>query len=76
MSYVIREILISEKEFIETNYKQLQKALVYIEKNWMNSDGGMYLTVYSLIEMNNITTGSNNITLRKVNPYGFILTFL
>ena len=73
MSYVIREILISEKEFIETNYKQLQKALVYIEKNWMNSDGGMYLTVYSLIEMNNITTGSNNITLRKVNikPYGF-----
>ena len=33
MSYVIREILISEKEFIETNYKQLQKALVYIEKN-------------------------------------------
>ena len=73
MSYVIREILISEKEFIETNYKQRQKALVYIEKNWMNSDGGMYLTVYSLIEMNNITTGSNNITLRKVNikPYGF-----
>ena len=32
----------------------------------------MYLTVDSLIEIN-IITGSNNITLRKinVNPYGF-----
>ena len=33
----------------------------------------MYLTVYSLIEINNIIIGSNNITLRKVNvkSYGF-----
>ena len=27
---VIKEILISEKEFTETNYKRLQKASVYI----------------------------------------------
>ena len=33
----------------------------------------MYLTVDSLIEINKIITGSNNITLKKVNlkPYGF-----
>ena len=33
----------------------------------------MYLTVNSLIEINNIITASNNITLKKVNgkPYGF-----
>ena len=33
----------------------------------------MYLTVDSLTEINNITTGSKNITLRKVDvkPYGF-----
>ena len=33
----------------------------------------MYLSVDSLIEINHIITGSNNITLRKVkvNPYGF-----
>ena len=39
----------------------------------IDSDGGMYLTVDSLIEINNIITGSDNITLRKVNakPYGF-----
>ena len=33
----------------------------------------MYLTVGSLIDITNITTGSNYITLRKVNigPYGY-----
>ena len=70
---VIKEILISEKDFTETSYKRLQKALIYIENNLIASDGGMYLTVRSLIEINNIITGSYNITLRKVNvkPYGF-----
>ena len=39
----------------------------------IDSDGNMYFTVDSLIEINNIITGSNNIALRKVNvkPYGF-----
>ena len=53
---VIKEILITEKEFTETNYKRLQKALVYIENNLIDSDGGMYLAVDSLIEINNIIT--------------------
>ena len=60
---VIKEILISENDFTETNYKRLEKALVYIENNLIDSDGGMYLTIESLIEINNILTGSNNITL-------------
>ena len=70
---VVKEMLISEKEFTETNYKRLQKALVCIENNLIGSDGGMYLTVDTLIEINNIIAGSNNITLRKVNikPCGF-----
>ena len=42
----------SGKEFNETNYKRLEKYLVYIENNLINSDGGMYLPVTSLIEMN------------------------
>ena len=54
---VIKEILISEKKFTETNYKRLQKASVYIENNLIDADGGMYLTVNSLIEINNIITG-------------------
>ena len=31
---IIKKILISEKEFSETNYKRLQKALAYIEKQF------------------------------------------
>ena len=64
---VIKEILISEKEFNETNYKRLQEASGYIGNSFVDSDGGMYLTVDSLIEINNLVTGSNHITLRKVN---------
>ena len=69
----MRKILISEKEFTENNYKSLEKALAYIENNLIDPVGGMYLTVDSLIEINNITASSNNITLRKANvkSYGF-----
>ena len=47
--------------------------MAYIESSLIDSDGGMYLTVDSLIELNNIITGSNNIALRKVHlkPYEF-----
>ena len=64
---VIKEKLISEEEFTETNYERLQKALVYIENNLIGSDGGRYLTVDSSIEIDNIITNSNDDTLRKVN---------
>ena len=47
--------------------------MIYIKKKfdgfwWQN----IYLKVDSLVEINDITAGSNNITLRKVNvrPYG------
>ena len=76
--YLLKEILISEKEFIETNDEKLKKLLVYIKINFIDSDRNMYLTVDPLIEINNIITGSNNITFRKVNvkPYGFDKTYL
>ena len=47
--------------------------MVYREKNLTDSHGCMYLTFESLIEMNNIVNGSNNITIRKVNVklFGF-----
>ena len=71
-------MLMSKKEFTETNYKRLQKALVYIKNNLIDSDGGMYSTIESLIEINNIIIGSNNIALEKVNvkPYGFDKTYM
>ena len=73
MSAVIKETLILDKGFSETNYKRLQNTLVYIENNLIDSHGGMCLTIDSLIQINNIIAGSNNINLKKVNvkPYGF-----
>ena len=70
---LVKEMLMSEKEFTESNYKRLQKALVYIDKKCNRFWGGMYLAGNSLIEINNIITGWNNITLRNVNVklYGF-----
>ena len=67
-----KKILISEKEFTKINYERL-KILVYIKISLIDSKGNIYLTVGSLIEMNNIITGSNSITLRKVDlkPYRF-----
>ena len=44
---VTKKILISENEFTATNCKRLEKVLVYIENNLIDSDSGMYLTVDS-----------------------------
>ena len=76
--YLLKEILISEKEFIETNNEKLKKLLVYIKINFIDSDRNMYLTIDPFIEINNIITVSDNIALRKVNvkPYGFDKTYL
>ena len=73
MSAVIKETLILDKGFSETNYKRLQNTLVYIENNLIDSHGCMCLTIDSLIQINNIIASSNNINLKKVNvkPYGF-----
>ena len=38
-----------------------------MKNNFIDSDDNMYLSVYSLVDVNGIITGSNNIILRKVN---------
>ena len=53
---IIKETLILEKVFTETNYKRLQKTLPYIKNNVIDSNGCMHLTVDYLIEINNIIT--------------------
>ena len=52
--------------------KEKKEALIQIKNNLIDYDNTMHLTVNSLIDTSNIITGSNNITLRKVNvkPYG------
>ena len=55
---MIKELLISEREFSKIKYERSKTALVKKQFN-------MCQTVGSLKEINNITD-SNNITLRKV----------
>ena len=43
------------------------KSLTYVKNNLLGADNNMHLTVDSLVLTNNIITGSNNNTLRKVN---------
>ena len=63
---IIKEILIADNEFSEINYIRLQGDMVHIKRNLIDTDGGTYLTVDSLIEQNYILTCPNNITLRKL----------
>ena len=49
---LLERIWVSEKE--------------YITNNLIDFDNNMYLAVDSLIDINNLVIGSNNITLRKV----------
>ena len=45
---IIKDIVISEKEITGTTYENLNKALVTIKSNLIDSDGSIYLTVDSL----------------------------
>ena len=65
-------ILLGEGEFTDHNYDLMQSALEYQNTYLKNKNGELFLTVDSLITLNNITD-SNNIFLRDVNvkPAGF-----
>ena len=56
----------------------MKDALEYRNKYLMNKDGNMFLTVDSLIHLNNLITGSNNLELRKVNirPAGYYRSYM
>ena len=58
---------ISEKKLCDFNCERLENCNATRKSNLYGSDNNMYLTVDSLLQINNIITGSNKITLRKVN---------
>ena len=65
-------ILLGEGEFTDHNYDLMQSALEYQNTYLKDKNDELFLTVDSLITLNNITD-SNNIFLRDVNvkPAGF-----
>ena len=57
--------MVSEKEMSDINFERLKSLLVYIKNNLIDSEDNMYFTVDSLININNIITGSNNLNVRS-----------
>ena len=66
-------ILNEEKELSEDNFYRMVKAYQYIQRELLTTEGDLFLTVDSLITLNNIITNSNNIFLRRTNvkPAGY-----
>ena len=61
------KILIDEKELTVTNLERLIQARIYKDTELITTDNNLLLTVDSLITLNNIVTGSHNLSLRSVN---------
>ena len=60
-------ILKEEKEISMDNFFRMVKAYEYIQRHLLTNDCDLFLTVDSLITLNNIITNSNNFFLRQVN---------
>ena len=74
---ILKKIFVSEKELSDINFEISKHALVCIKNNFIDSDDNIYLTLDSLIDINNIITGSVNITLKiNVKPCGYKKMFM
>ena len=61
------KILIEEDELNDKNLFQMLLACQFKNRELINKDGDLFLTVDSLIRLNNYITDSNNIQLRQIN---------
>ena len=61
---MLEKLLVCEKELNDSNFERLKNILEYIKSNLVNSDNKMYLTVDSLIDINNIIM-SNHVDVIK-----------
>ena len=66
LKFFIR-MLEEEDELNNENLYQFMLASQFKNKELLNEDGDLFLTVDSLITVNNYVTGSNNIQLRQIN---------
>ena len=68
-----KEKWIEEGEYSDVNYYLMQTALKYKNTYLTNKNGDLFLSVDSLITLNNIITGSWHIGLRDINvkPAGY-----
>ena len=75
---VLQIILLEEDEFKDQNYLLMTSSLEYKNTYLTDKNGDIFLTVDSLILLNNIITDSRNITLRDINvkPAGYDKTYM
>ena len=59
--------ILKENKYSGLNYFNMKTALDYKEKYLQNKGGDMFLTVDSLIEVNNLILGKNNTKLEKLS---------
>ena len=64
---ILIKILNEEGELNKKNLFQMMLALQFKNKELLNQDCYLFLTVYSLITLNNYITDSHNIQLRQMN---------
>ena len=64
---ILIKILNEEGELTKKNLFQMMLAHQFKNNELLNQDGDMFLTVDSLITLNNYVTDSHNIQLRQVN---------
>ena len=69
----LQKILIEEGKYSDINYYFMQTTLKYKNIQLTNKNGNLFLTVDSLIALNNIITGSQHFGLRDINvkPVGY-----
>ena len=60
-------ILNEKNELNHINFIRILRACNFKDKELINKEGDLYLTVDSLIAINNYVTGSNNMQLRQIN---------
>ena len=60
-------ILDEENELNYINFIRMIRACNFKDNELINNDGDLYLTVDSLIRINNLITDSHNIQLRQIN---------
>ena len=77
MDESVIKILEEEKEYNDLNYYDMKKALDHKKRYLHDEEGDMFLTVDSLIELNNLILGKNRTDLRKINvkPAGYVMNF-
>ena len=68
------KILNEEGELNNKNLFQMMLARQFKNKELVNKDGDLFLTVDSLIRINNYITDSHNIQLRRINVNQHFIT--